>query len=130
MVVSGATLAKPSTSFRSPEGDLHSLNPSTAGYIALWVGFALVSLLPLLTALVALSVSRDWTIPKPSSSTRLAGAQREDAGRGDRLGTRRRAATRRNRRTHELGDRVRVRVRVKRRSDRPVARLPCSCHGE
>ena len=64
IVAAGATLANPGGFIPIALKEISQLNPSTAGYIALWVGFALVSLLPLLTALVALSVSRDWTISK------------------------------------------------------------------
>ena len=63
-IVAGATLANPGSFIPIALKEISQLNPSTAGYIALWVGFALVSLLPLLTALVALSVSRGWTISK------------------------------------------------------------------
>lgn len=44
------------------------MKPSTAGSIALWVAFALVSLVPLLTAIVALVVSRDRTVAKLQAS--------------------------------------------------------------
>ena len=37
-------------------------DPSTAGYIAYWVAFTLVSLLPLGVAIVSLLVARDWTV--------------------------------------------------------------------
>jgi hypothetical protein len=37
-------------------------DPSTAGYIAYWVAFTLVSLLPLGIAIVMLLVARDWTV--------------------------------------------------------------------
>ncbi len=38
------------------------MKPSAGGYIALWLAFALISLLPLLAALLALGVSRDWAV--------------------------------------------------------------------
>jgi Sap-like sulfolipid-1-addressing protein len=37
-------------------------NPSAAAYIGYWVGFTLVSLLPLGVAIVMLLVARDWTV--------------------------------------------------------------------
>ena len=37
-------------------------DPSAAGYIAYWVAFTLVSLLPLGAAIVMLLVARDWTV--------------------------------------------------------------------
>ena len=68
IVAAGATLANPGGFIPIALKDISQLNPSTAGYIVLWVGFALVSLLPLLTALVALSISRDWTVSKLQAS--------------------------------------------------------------
>jgi hypothetical protein len=68
IVAAGATLANPGGFIPIALKDISQLNPSAAGYIALWVGFALVSLLPLLTALVALSISRDWTVSKLQAS--------------------------------------------------------------
>ncbi len=41
--------------------DISETNPSTVQYIAEWVGFALVSLAPLLVALVALAVAPEPT---------------------------------------------------------------------
>jgi hypothetical protein len=38
------------------------LNPNAGEFIALWVGFALISLLPLAVALVMLTVARDGTL--------------------------------------------------------------------
>ena len=64
VVAAGATLANPGGFIPIALKDISQLNPSTAGYIGLWLAFALVSLLPLLGALVALSVSREWTISK------------------------------------------------------------------
>ena len=68
IVAAGATLANPGGFIPIALKDISQLNPSAAGYIALWVGFALVSLLPLLAALVALSISRDWTVSKLQAS--------------------------------------------------------------
>jgi Sap, sulfolipid-1-addressing protein len=64
IVAAGATLANPGGFIPIALKDISQLGPSAAEYIALWVGFALVSLLPLLTALVALGVSHDWTMSK------------------------------------------------------------------
>ena len=62
IIGAGATLANPGGFIPIALKDISQLNPSTAEYIALWVGFAVVSLLPLLAALVALRVSRDRAI--------------------------------------------------------------------
>ncbi len=62
IVAAGATLANPGGFIPIALKDISQLNPSAAEYIALWVGFALVSLLPLLLALVSLLVAREGTI--------------------------------------------------------------------
>jgi hypothetical protein len=64
VVAAGATLANPGGFIPIALKDISQLNPSAAEYVALWLGFALMSLLPLLAALVALGVSRDWTVSK------------------------------------------------------------------
>ena len=64
IVAAGATLANPGGFIPIALKDISQLKPSATGYIALWLGFAVISLLPLLGALVALGVSRDWTISK------------------------------------------------------------------
>ena len=64
IVAAGATLANPGGFIPIALKDISQLKPSTAEYIALWVGFALVSLLPLLTALIALGISREWAEAK------------------------------------------------------------------
>ncbi|HZO79309.1 MAG TPA: GAP family protein [Solirubrobacteraceae bacterium] len=64
IVAAGATLANPGGFIPIALKDISQLKPSTAGYIALWLAFAVVSLLPLLGALVALGVARDWAISK------------------------------------------------------------------
>ena len=56
IVAAGATLANPGGFIPLALKDISQLKPSTAQYIALWLGFAVVSLLPLLGALVALGV--------------------------------------------------------------------------
>lgn len=68
VAAAGATLANPGAFIPIALKDISQLNPSAAGYIALWLAFALVSLLPLLVAIVALSVSRDWTVSKLQAS--------------------------------------------------------------
>lgn len=64
IVAAGATLANPGGFIPLALKQVSQLNPSAGEYIALWTGFALVSLLPLVAALVALGVSRDWTVAK------------------------------------------------------------------
>jgi hypothetical protein len=68
IVGAGATLANAGGFMPIALKDISQLKPSTAGYIALWVAFALVSLLPLLTAIVALVVSRDRTVSRLQAS--------------------------------------------------------------
>jgi hypothetical protein len=60
IVAAGATLANPGGFIPIALKDISQLNLSSGQYIVTWVGFALVSLLPLLAALVALVVSKDW----------------------------------------------------------------------
>jgi Sap, sulfolipid-1-addressing protein len=62
IVGAGATLANPGGFIPIALKDISQLKPTSAEYIALWVGFALVSLLPLIAALVALVVSHDWAV--------------------------------------------------------------------
>jgi hypothetical protein len=64
VVAAGATLANPGGFIPIALKDISQLKPSTSQYILLWLGFAVVSLLPLLAALVALGVSHDWTVSK------------------------------------------------------------------
>ena len=64
IVAAGATLANPGGFIPIALKDISQLKPTAAGYIALWVGFAVISLLPLLSALVALAISHDWTASK------------------------------------------------------------------
>jgi Sap, sulfolipid-1-addressing protein len=64
IVAAGATLANPGGFIPIALKDISQLNPSASEYVALWLGFALVSLLPLLAALVAIGVSRDWAVSK------------------------------------------------------------------
>jgi hypothetical protein len=62
VVAAGATLANPGGFIPLALKDISQLNPSAAEYIVLWVGFALVALLPLLVALLSLLVARDRTL--------------------------------------------------------------------
>jgi len=64
IVAAGATLANPGGFIPIALKDISQLKPSAPQYIALWLGFAVVSMLPLLGALVALGVAREWTISK------------------------------------------------------------------
>ena len=64
IVAAGATLANAGGFIPIALKDISQLNPSRAEYVAEWVAFTLVSLLPLLAALVSLFVARDWTTAK------------------------------------------------------------------
>ena len=57
IVAAGATLANPGALIPLALKDVSETNPSASRYIAEWVAFALVSLLPLLVALVALAIA-------------------------------------------------------------------------
>ncbi len=61
IIAAGATLANPGALIPLALKDISETNPSTGQYIAEWVGFAVVSLLPLSVALVALAVAREPT---------------------------------------------------------------------
>jgi threonine/homoserine/homoserine lactone efflux protein len=61
IIGAGAALANPGALIPLALKDISETNPSTGQYIAEWVGFALVSLLPLLIALVALAVAPEPT---------------------------------------------------------------------
>lgn len=62
IVAAGATLANPGALMPLALKDISETDPSTAGYIAQWVGFAVVSLLPLSVALVLLALAPDPTL--------------------------------------------------------------------
>ena len=64
IVAAGATLANPGGFIPIALKDISQLNPSAGEYIVLWVGFALLSLLPLLVSLLLLVLARDWTIAR------------------------------------------------------------------
>jgi hypothetical protein len=57
----GATLANPGGFIPIALKDISETDPTAAGYSIQWLFFALVSLLPLATALVLLLVAPDWT---------------------------------------------------------------------
>jgi uncharacterized membrane protein YeaQ/YmgE (transglycosylase-associated protein family) len=61
IVAAGASLANPGGFIPVALKDISQLNPSAGEYIVLWLAFAFISLLPLLAALLSLSVARDWT---------------------------------------------------------------------
>jgi Sap, sulfolipid-1-addressing protein len=61
IIAAGATLANPGAFIPLALKDISETNPSTSQYIAEWLGFALVSLLPLAVALVMLAVAHDRT---------------------------------------------------------------------
>jgi hypothetical protein len=64
IVAAGATLANPGGFIPIALKDISQLNPNAGQYSILWLGFAVVSLLPLLAALVALVTSHDWAVAK------------------------------------------------------------------
>ena len=57
VVAAGATLANPGGFIPIALKSISQADPTTAGFISLWAAFALVSLLPLVLALVALAVA-------------------------------------------------------------------------
>jgi Sap-like sulfolipid-1-addressing protein len=61
VVGAGATLANPGGFIPIALKDISELDPSRAEYVAAWLFFTLVSLLPLAVALVLLVVAREWT---------------------------------------------------------------------
>ena len=60
VVAAGATLANPGGFIPLALKTISETDPTKAGYAAQWLGFTVVSLLPLSIALVLLLVSRDW----------------------------------------------------------------------
>jgi hypothetical protein len=58
----GAALANPGAFIPIALKTISELNPSATQYIVDWVFFTLVSLLPLLTAIILLVVARDWAL--------------------------------------------------------------------
>jgi Sap, sulfolipid-1-addressing protein len=61
IIGAGATLANPGAFIPLALKDISETNPNAGQYIAEWVGFTLVSLLPLSVALVMLAVAHDRT---------------------------------------------------------------------
>ncbi len=72
VIAAGALLANPGAFIPIALKTISETDPSTTSYAVQWVFFALVSLLPLLTALVLLVVARDWAME--CSSVRVAGS--------------------------------------------------------
>ena len=64
IIAAGATLANPGAFIPIALKDISQLNPNAGQYVALWLGFAVVSLLPLLAALIAIGVSHDWAVSR------------------------------------------------------------------
>src|SRR5437764_4807446 len=60
IIGAGAALANPGAFIPIALKNISELNPSASQYIADWVFFSVVSLLPLAVALVLLLVARDW----------------------------------------------------------------------
>ncbi len=60
IVAAGATLANPGAFIPLALKDISETNPNAAEYVAEWVAFSLISLLPLSLALVALGVAPEW----------------------------------------------------------------------
>ena len=70
IVAAGATLANPGGFIPIALKDISQLNPSAGEYIVLWTAFALISLLPLLAAMVSLLVAREWAAAKLHTARR------------------------------------------------------------
>ena len=62
VVGAGAVLANPGGFIPLALKAISQLDPSTAQYVVDWVFFTLVSLLPLLVAIILLIVARDWAL--------------------------------------------------------------------
>jgi hypothetical protein len=104
IIAAGATLANPGAFVPLALKDISETNPSAGQYIAEWVGFALVSLLPLSVALVGLARARanpTGTHARP----RVARAQRQDDRCCDPPAARRSADAQRHRRAQQLAAR-------------------------
>ena len=61
IVAAGATLANPGGFIPLALKDISELNPSAAEYVVLWLGFAVVSLLPLAVAVLMLTLAPEPT---------------------------------------------------------------------
>jgi hypothetical protein len=64
IVAAGATLANAGGFIPIALKDVSQLKPNALEYIVLWLAFTVVSLLPLLAALISLGISRDATVAK------------------------------------------------------------------
>jgi hypothetical protein len=62
IVAAGATLANPGGFIPLALKDISEMNPSAAEYLAEWVVFSVVALLPLAVALVMLRIARERTV--------------------------------------------------------------------
>ena len=62
IVGAGAALANPGAFIPVALKTISELDPSTAEYVADWLFFTIGSLLPLLCALLALVVAREWAL--------------------------------------------------------------------
>ena len=62
VVGAGAALANPGAFIPIALKTISQTNPTAAGYTAQWIAFTLISLLPLLIALLMLLVARDWAM--------------------------------------------------------------------
>jgi hypothetical protein len=58
----GGVLANPGVFIPLALKTISELNPSRSTYFLLWTAFAVVSLLPLATAMVMLVVAHDWAV--------------------------------------------------------------------
>jgi hypothetical protein len=59
IVAAGATLANPGGFIPIALKDISELNPTAAEYILLWLGFAIISLLPLILSVLMLTFARE-----------------------------------------------------------------------
>ena len=85
IVGAGATLANAGAFIPLALKAISEQNPSAAQYIAYWVGFTVVSLLPLGVAILMLLVARDWTVRILNAARgwlllHAAGCRRSDSG--------------------------------------------------
>jgi uncharacterized membrane protein len=62
VVGAGAALANPGAFIPIALKTISETNPTAAGYAAQWIAFTVISLLPLLVALLMLLVARDWAM--------------------------------------------------------------------
>ena len=62
IVGAGAALANPGAFIPIALKTISQTNPTAAGYIAQWVAFTVISLLPLLVALIMLLVAHEWAM--------------------------------------------------------------------